>query len=108
MILGPTVATLGMSIQIPMAAGVDFILGRAKWLGSRKTTLMTLLGTFLILGGFCVINIPASASHKKDKKSSMRDIDESEPRENEALLSGGIEASEVEMSCSSKAPSEIE
>ena len=114
MILGPTIATLGMSIQIPMAAAVDFVLGRAKWLGSTKTLLMTLGGTSLILAGFCIINLPASSFQKKDKRRDLTSdsrsrIDGSE-REQEALLGGlegGSEAGEVELS-TSQTPSEIE
>ncbi len=32
MILGPTVATLGLSVQIPMAAAADLAFGNAKWI----------------------------------------------------------------------------
>lgn len=114
-ILGPTVATIGMSIQIPMAAALDFILGRAKWLGSTKTLLMTIGGTTLILAGFCVINLPATMIEKKDKKRMANEEGghlraEGSEREHEALLGGlegGSEAGEVELS-TSQTPSEIE
>ena len=36
MLLGPTIATLGLSVQIPMAAGADVTLGRAKWIHQGK------------------------------------------------------------------------
>ena len=115
MILGPTIATLGMSIQIPLAAAVDFVLGQAKWLASTKTLLMTLGGTSLILAGFCIINLPESSFQKKDKRrdltgeDSRSRIDGSE-REQEALLGGlegGSDAGEVQLS-TSQTPSEIE
>ena len=80
MLLGPTVATLGLSVQIPMAAGADLALGRAKWIESGKvgtrmsyfytcawltlscllyfqTLMMTAAGTALILCGFFGINL---------------------------------------------------
>lgn len=31
LLLGPTIATLGMSVQIPMAATVELLWGRAYW-----------------------------------------------------------------------------
>ena len=32
LLLGPTTATLGMSVQIPMAATVELLWGRAYWI----------------------------------------------------------------------------
>jgi len=62
-LLGPTVATLGLSIQIPIAAGAELAMGQAKWLYSYKTLLMTLSGTTLILMGFFGVNtLPSSKS----------------------------------------------
>ncbi len=49
---GPTIATLGLSVQIPIAAAVEAALGQAAWLSSGKTTAMTVGGTLLILLGF--------------------------------------------------------
>lgn len=56
--LGPTVATLSLSVQIPMAAVAESIIGAATWLGSVSSILMTLGGTCLILAGFLGINLP--------------------------------------------------
>ncbi|GAX73106.1 hypothetical protein CEUSTIGMA_g559.t1 [Chlamydomonas eustigma] len=61
-ILGPTVASLGLSAQIPMAAAADLALGRAQWIHSVQTVLMTLGGTMLIMLGFFGINLAASAT----------------------------------------------
>ena len=36
MLIGPTVATLGLSVQIPMAAAADLFLGKARWIASGK------------------------------------------------------------------------
>lgn len=36
MLLGPTIATLGLSVQIPMAAGADLVMGHAPWMRSAK------------------------------------------------------------------------
>eukprot|EP00877_Chromochloris_zofingiensis_P012914 jgi/Chrzof1/7877/Cz02g39220.t1 len=52
LLLGPTLATLGLSVQIPFAAATDAIRGDAKWLTNGKTTAMTVAGTLLILAGF--------------------------------------------------------
>ena len=113
MILGPTVATLGMSIQIPMAAAVDFVLGRAKWMRSTETLLMTLGGTALILSGFCVINLPdLSLEKRENRRDPIWDESRShtDAREHEALLGGlegGSDTGEVELS-TSQTPSERE
>ncbi|KAI8466023.1 MAG: hypothetical protein J3K34DRAFT_524869 [Monoraphidium minutum] len=54
LLLGPTVATLGLSVQIPIAAAAEAALGTAAWLQSGRTAAMTLGGTALILAGFFV------------------------------------------------------
>lgn len=48
----PTVATIGMSITIPLAMASDYLLGRAAPTG------VSLLGAFLVVSGFVLVNIP--------------------------------------------------
>lgn len=57
LLLGPTIATLGLSIQIPMAAVADLFLGSPTWVRNGGTIAMTLLGTLLILVGFVEVNL---------------------------------------------------
>jgi drug/metabolite transporter (DMT)-like permease len=64
LLLGPTIATLGLSVQIPIAAAAEAAFGHAAWLRSWHTAAMTLGGTGLILLGFFWGNL---AGGKEDK-----------------------------------------
>lgn len=57
LLLSPTVATLGTSIQVPLATAVDVVLGQPHWLDSWRAVGLTAAGTVLILGGVCGINL---------------------------------------------------
>lgn len=57
LLLSPTVATLGTSIQIPLATAADVVLGQPHWLDSWRAVGLTAAGTVLILGGVCGINL---------------------------------------------------
>lgn len=56
LLLGPTLATLGLSTQIPLAAVADLFLGQPTWVQHVGTVTLTLLGTALILAGFFKVN----------------------------------------------------
>lgn len=62
-ILGPTIATLGLSIQIPVAALVDYLVH-----GPKATTALAAwisrIGTLLILTGFVGINSVGGGSEE--------------------------------------------
>lgn len=57
LLLGPTVATLGTSIQVPLATVADVVLGHPHWLDSWRAVGLTAAGTALILGGVAGINL---------------------------------------------------
>jgi solute carrier family 35 protein F5 len=57
LLLGPTIATLGLSVQIPVAAVVEAVIGHPKWLSSGAAMAMTLSGTALIMAGFVAGNL---------------------------------------------------
>lgn len=57
LLLGPTIATLGLSVQIPVAAVVEVIIGVPKWLSSARSMVMMLCGTALIMVGFFAGNL---------------------------------------------------
>ncbi|KAF5831488.1 hypothetical protein DUNSADRAFT_13045 [Dunaliella salina] len=61
LLIGPTVATLGLSIQIPIAAGAELLSGADKiqWLSSASSITLAVLGTAFILAGFVGINLSA-------------------------------------------------
>jgi solute carrier family 35 protein F5 len=60
LLLGPTLATMGLSAQIPVAAAAELITGRASWARSPGALVSTLVGTALILAGFFGGNAAAS------------------------------------------------
>jgi len=70
LLLGPTIATLGLSVQIPVAAVVEALIGHPKWLSSGAAMAMTLSGTGLIMAGFVAGNLAGGGrvygSHHRD------------------------------------------
>ncbi|WIA11011.1 hypothetical protein OEZ85_011165 [Tetradesmus obliquus] len=74
LLLGPTIATLGLSVQIPVAAVVEVLMGTPKWLSSSSSIAMTLSGTSLIMAGFFAGNLAGGGSvvgshHRGDLES---------------------------------------
>ena len=53
---GPTTATLGMSLQVPLAVALDLMLRRLKFT-STSSVLLMLLGGWYVLAGFVGINV---------------------------------------------------
>ncbi|KAG1661194.1 hypothetical protein FOA52_006000 [Chlamydomonas sp. UWO 241] len=90
MLLGPTVATAGLSVQIPLAAATDLLLGNAGWAHSAATVVFTLGGTTLILGGFFYINL--ASSDTDDADAAGRAGDDASDDEG----SGGAQAHEAQ------------
>lgn len=62
LLLGPTAATLGMNIQIPIATLGDLLLGRPHWFDSRLAIALTTAGTVAILAGVFGINLAGESS----------------------------------------------
>ncbi|MEW5305254.1 MAG: hypothetical protein WDW36_007809 [Sanguina aurantia] len=60
MLLGPTVATLGLSIQIPLAAVAEFFRDHPAWVKQGSTIAMTLLGTCLVFASFVGVQLSDS------------------------------------------------
>eukprot|EP00963_Diacronema_lutheri_P002894 scaffold227_cov394-Pavlova_lutheri.AAC.2 len=52
LLLGPTLATVGLSLEVPMAIVAEFVVGHAPWAGHFGRTVLTFLGGALVLGGF--------------------------------------------------------
>jgi hypothetical protein len=75
LLLGPTVATLGMTVQIPLATAADVALswaglGHPHWMDSRRATLLTAAGTAAILAGVFGINCSGSSDCSSSSSSS--------------------------------------
>lgn len=62
LLLGPTAATLGLSIQVPIATALDAALGRPAWLRGAAPAALTLGGSLLILAGFASITLAGAAA----------------------------------------------
>lgn len=70
LLLGPTAATLGMSIQIPLATAADLLLGHPQWLASVQATLLTAAGTAAILAGVFGINLAGEGSRNDQQAAA--------------------------------------
>jgi hypothetical protein len=67
---GPTVATVGLQMQIPIAMVADFVYKRPAWLNSASTAVLMVAGTSAILAGFLGVNLSPSggseAAHREE------------------------------------------
>eukprot|EP00854_Cymbomonas_tetramitiformis_P005684 gene5684-6870_t len=52
LLVGPTITSVGMGIQVPLAIFVDIVLGKAPWILSLGPAALMLGGATLILLGF--------------------------------------------------------
>ena len=52
MYAGPTVATVGLSMQVPLAVTLDAIFKRPAWLHSGTSATLMFGGAILVLSGF--------------------------------------------------------
>eukprot|EP00238_Polyblepharides_amylifera_P002758 CAMPEP_0196581878 /NCGR_PEP_ID=MMETSP1081-20130531/36181_1 /TAXON_ID=36882 /ORGANISM="Pyramimonas amylifera, Strain CCMP720" /LENGTH=378 /DNA_ID=CAMNT_0041902267 /DNA_START=158 /DNA_END=1294 /DNA_ORIENTATION=+ len=56
LLVGPTVASAGMGVQVPLAMLVEMIIGKAVWLHHATASCMMLGGGVAILTGFLVVS----------------------------------------------------
>jgi len=56
LLVGPTVASAGMTIQVPMAIVVEIALGKAAWLHSFFSATMMISGGAVIIFGFLIVS----------------------------------------------------
>lgn len=75
LLLGPTAATLGMNVQIPIATLGDFVLGHPHWLDSTSAIVLTAVGTVAILGGVICINLAAGRGHVAERSENQNPND---------------------------------
>ena len=59
---GPTIATLGLSLQVPLAVALDVLFGHPSYLESVLPAALTAGGAVLVLVGFCGITLQGSAT----------------------------------------------
>eukprot|EP00878_Enallax_costatus_P017998 GHUV01018924.1.p1 GENE.GHUV01018924.1~~GHUV01018924.1.p1 ORF type:complete len:287 (+),score=121.99 GHUV01018924.1:156-1016(+) len=91
LLLGPTAATLGMNVQIPIATLGDLLLGHPHWLDSRLAVALTVAGTVSILAGVFGINLAGESSSSGTELGSQA-VDEHVPSHEPLLAAGGEEA----------------
>ena len=60
MLIGPTVATVGLSMQWPISIAVDMIFKHPRWLSNVSSAVLMVTGALLILFGFFGINLEAA------------------------------------------------
>mmetsp|Transcript_29502 Transcript_29502/g.83211 ORF Transcript_29502/g.83211 Transcript_29502/m.83211 type:complete len:376 (+) Transcript_29502:187-1314(+) len=56
-LVGPTIATLGLSVQVPLAMTIDLLIGRSTMFATPRAAVFNLLGSALVLAGFVGINL---------------------------------------------------
>lgn len=57
LLIGPTVATVGLNVQVPLAAGLDAAMGKPKprWTSSAPAAALTAFGAASVVAGVCGI-----------------------------------------------------
>ncbi len=70
---GPTVATAGLSMQVPIAVVLDVLFRSPAWLGSVGPAVLTFAGGALILAGFFGINL-SSEQEEQERVRPGRDL----------------------------------
>lgn len=62
---GPTVATVGLSMQVPFAVIMDAIFKHPAWLSSASSAALTFIGATLVLTGFFGINVTSAKADEE-------------------------------------------
>lgn len=60
LLVGPTLATVGLSVQVPMTVGAEVLFTHPAYLRQTSSALLVLLGGVFVLAGFFGINLSAS------------------------------------------------
>lgn len=61
---GPTVATAGLALQVPLAVLLDGLLRSPAWLSHAGSTVLTLVGGAIVLAGFFGVNAAGEDDEK--------------------------------------------
>ena len=60
LLIGPTLATSGLALQVPIAVVSDALISRPAWMGDLVTILLTTIGGSVILGAFFGLNLESA------------------------------------------------
>lgn len=56
LLTSPTVASIGLSLQIPLAASVEVVIGKPAWAAHARNAALMASGTFFVLAGFAGVS----------------------------------------------------
>ena len=56
LLVGPTVASAGMAVQLPIAVFVEVLVGQAAWLHQALSACMMIGGGLVIIVGFLAVS----------------------------------------------------
>ena len=62
LLIGPTIATVGLSVQIPLAVVVEMLLRSPPWLRSPSSAVLILLGALAVIAGFLGVTLTGQAA----------------------------------------------
>ncbi len=62
LLIGPTLATVGLSIQVPMTVAIEVLFTHPSYLQHAGSAVLVLLGGVCVLGGFFGINLGSSVA----------------------------------------------
>jgi solute carrier family 35 protein F5 len=74
LLVGPTLATAGLSLQIPIAISLDAIFRNPRWMHSLGAALLTFLGGAMILVGFFALTASSTADEDSGVNGSETTI----------------------------------
>eukprot|EP00891_Asterochloris_glomerata_P007550 jgi/Astpho2/7550/Aster-02456 len=57
LLIGPTIATVGLSVQIPLAVVAEMLLKSPPWLRSASSAVLILLGALAVIAGFLGVTL---------------------------------------------------
>ena len=57
LLIGPTIATVGLSVQIPLAVVAEMLLRSPPWLRSPSSAVLILVGALAVIAGFLGVTL---------------------------------------------------
>ena len=72
---GPTVATVGLSIQVPMAVAAEGCFGKPAWLQSHSSAALMILGAIAVFSGFLGVSLSPTPPVVHQAASDMQAVD---------------------------------
>ncbi|KAL4535240.1 hypothetical protein Ndes2437A_g05967 [Nannochloris sp. 'desiccata'] len=96
LLVGPTLATAGLSMQVPIAIVLDAIFHNPRWMHSLGTAVLTFLGGTVILVGFFALTASSSADEDSGVHGETTILNRFDNNENNRDGGGGGDNGRVE------------